>query len=285
MITRVLTPMVWRHQHRVLPRVPVSLLSFLPREWQVLRMHPEKIKLRARARALEIHCKLVHHTRDISGGIAELGVRAGEDHILVPLWARRHGIRKTFYGFDSFCGWPPGGDNDHEFYRDGQPTLVASIVAARRTIRPPKGWIPDVFFAENTLPSLEWVQRRLAQYGVAEQVTLIEGWFQDTLSRFQEPLSLVRNDADLYESTLVGLRYLWPRLSFGGVFMNVSFGDNPGPSKALREFFKDRPEPVRQELSDNFGPSRSLKEFFMDRSAVVWQESSSDLRLEVVKKL
>ena len=45
----------------------------------------------------------------------------------------------------------------------------------------------------------------------------MEGWFKDTLPLLPaKPLSLIRLDGDMYESTMDALRHLYPRLSPGG---------------------------------------------------------------------
>ena len=61
------------------------------------------------------------------------------------------------------------------------------------------------------LPEAEWVYRRIAQYGLTYRVRFVEGSFKDAMPGFEEPLSLIKNDSALHESTLTALTYLWPR--------------------------------------------------------------------------
>ena len=50
-----------------------------------------------------------------------------------------------------------------------------------------------------------------------DKIVFLEGWFKDTLPNINlEKLSLLRLDGDLYESTHLALRYLYPKLSSGG---------------------------------------------------------------------
>jgi macrocin-O-methyltransferase TylF-like protien len=66
--------------------------------------------------------------------------------------------------------------------------------------------------------SLEDVQRNFARFGMLDdQVRFVPGWFNETLPALEtERWSLIRLDADLYESTLVALEQLYPRLQPGG---------------------------------------------------------------------
>src|SRR5690606_34540790 len=50
-----------------------------------------------------------------------------------------------------------------------------------------------------------------------DQVKFIEGWFDETLPNAPiEKLSLLRLDGDLYESTIIALECLYPKLAIGG---------------------------------------------------------------------
>jgi hypothetical protein len=66
--------------------------------------------------------------------------------------------------------------------------------------------------------SLDEVQANFARYGLLdEQVRFLPGWFRDTLATAPiERLAVLRLDGDMYESTIVALRALYPRLSRGG---------------------------------------------------------------------
>jgi hypothetical protein len=50
-----------------------------------------------------------------------------------------------------------------------------------------------------------------------EQVVFLNGWFKDTLPNAPiDKLSVMRVDADMYQSTMESLTYLYPKLSRGG---------------------------------------------------------------------
>jgi hypothetical protein len=51
-------------------------------------------------------------------------------------------------------------------------------------------------------------------------------------------------DADLYESTLEGIKWFYPRLSRGAVLISHDYyGSADGAGKALHEYMADKPEP------------------------------------------
>ncbi len=66
--------------------------------------------------------------------------------------------------------------------------------------------------------SLEQVQENFRRYGLLDdQVAFVKGWFSDTLPGLDAgPFALLRLDGDLYESTIVALESLYPKLSVGG---------------------------------------------------------------------
>jgi O-methyltransferase len=66
--------------------------------------------------------------------------------------------------------------------------------------------------------SLEDVKANFARYGLLdEQVRFLPGWFRDTLPAAPiDRLAVLRLDGDLYESTMVALEALYPKVSAGG---------------------------------------------------------------------
>jgi O-methyltransferase len=66
--------------------------------------------------------------------------------------------------------------------------------------------------------SLEEVKSNFSRYGLLDnQITFLRGFFNETLPESRiDRLSVLRVDADLYESTLDVLNHLYPKLSVGG---------------------------------------------------------------------
>jgi len=50
-------------------------------------------------------------------------------------------------------------------------------------------------------------------------------------------------DADLYESTMAGLEWFYPRLSKGGILVSHDYDTSNGVNLAFEQFFADKPEP------------------------------------------
>lgn len=85
--------------------------------------------------------------------------------------------------------------------------------------------------------SLDAVKANFARYGLLDdRVRFLPGWFRDTLPTAPvERLSILRLDGDLYESTMVALRSLYPKLSPGGYVIIDDYAiDNC--RKAVEEF-------------------------------------------------
>ena len=73
-----------------------------------------------------------------------------------------------------------------------------------------------------------------------EQVTLRKGYFPDSLCAedMERSYALVSLDADLYQPTMAGLAYFYPRLSPGGYMILDDYNSPqfPGAGQAVREF-------------------------------------------------
>lgn len=68
--------------------------------------------------------------------------------------------------------------------------------------------------------TLNEVQSNVAKYGRPGCCTFIEGWFEDTMPKFRQPISAVYLDVDLASSTRTCLKYLYPLLEPGGVIFS-----------------------------------------------------------------
>ena len=72
-------------------------------------------------------------------------------------------------------------------------------------------------------------------------ITLVKGLFSETLPKYSGPhIALLHIDADLYDSYKDALRYLWPKVSIGGIaaFDEYQMCEEwPGARQAVDEFF------------------------------------------------
>lgn len=63
---------------------------------------------------------------------------------------------------------------------------------------------------------LEEVKANVAKYGKIDRCRFIQGWFDDTMPDFHEPIAAAYIDVDLASSTKTCLKYLFPLLQPGG---------------------------------------------------------------------
>jgi len=179
--------------------------------------------------------KAIAATRHLRGAIVECGTYRGES--LGPLgWLlREEGDPRHLIGFDSFQGFPSIADEDR-----AEGTYLGR---------------PDYF----TRTSQADVQAFVDALGLQDRVTLVGGFFEDTLPRTAVgPVSVLILDCDLYESYRTCLRELYALVEPGGwILFDEYFNKKyPGARKAVDEFFADKPEkPSRDEelfLTDFF---------------------------------
>ncbi len=84
----------------------------------------------------------------------------------------------------------------------------------------------------------------------------MKGNIEETIYKFAEEnpgvrFSLVHFDCDLYSPTKHSIEVLWPLLSRGGVMLFDEYGihDWPGETKAVDEYFADKPHVKIKTLS------------------------------------
>jgi O-methyltransferase/8-demethyl-8-(2,3-dimethoxy-alpha-L-rhamnosyl)tetracenomycin-C 4'-O-methyltransferase len=94
---------------------------------------------------------------------------------------------------------------------------------------------------EELAVSIEDVKNNFMAYDyLDDSVVFVKGWFSDTLPKLQVGrLALIRLDGDLYESTIVGLEHLYPKLSVGGYVIVDDYGALP-PCKAAVDFYREQ---------------------------------------------
>jgi O-methyltransferase len=157
-------------------------------------------------------------TLRVPGDIIECGCFLCGTTVLMArhLWQR--GCDKRIYACDTFRGFDPA-----EFAREQQQGTVSD----------------DGDFTEN---DLRYVRRKLQRLGVAEQITLVEGLFQETLAMLPGPFAFAFIDCDLHDSMLYAARTIWPRLSPGGccVFDDYTNEVYRGATQAVDTFLAEQ---------------------------------------------
>ena len=140
----------------------------------------------------------------IQGDFIETGVWRGGCCILMRGILAAEEIRdRKVYVADSFAGVPPPRPDVYPADRDLRLDLHTELA------------VP-----------LEVVKENFRRYGLLDdQVVFVKGLFSQTLPTLDVGnFALVRLDGDLYESTHVGLRCLYPKLSPGGFLIVDDYG-------------------------------------------------------------
>lgn len=157
-------------------------------------------------------------TLSIPGDVIECGCFLCGTTVLMARYLRERGCNKQIYACDTFRGFDPA-----EFARERQ-----------------QGDAPGAGdFTEN---DLRYVRRKIERLGVAEQITLVEGLFQETLESLPGPFAFAFIDCDLHDSMLYAARTIWPRLSPGGccVFDDYANEVFRGATKAIDTFIAEQ---------------------------------------------
>jgi O-methyltransferase len=191
----------------------------------------------------------------VPGDIAEIGCYQGRTSVLLRMIIDHYAPERELHVFDSFAGLPAPGPND-------------------------VGWAVEGL--HETGPDA--VRDTFARYGVAEPV-IHDGWFEQTLpSGLPSELCFAYLDGDLYDSVVVSLEQVYPRLAEGAVVIVDDYCDSvknpqafagfPGPKKACDEFFADKPE----NISVLVGPTDMAAGYFRKLPLRVLPEFASTIR-------
>jgi hypothetical protein len=136
---------------------------------------------------------LLDACQSVPGVFIEMGVYAGYTFRLIYRRARRYG--KRMIGVDSFVGHPPSNQPGEGEMWPGKYSVGGS--AAFRAEFP--------------------------------EALCVEGFIPEILSEIRAiQIAFAHIDLDLYESTIEALRFVWPRLSIGGILVGHDFDWNTG---------------------------------------------------------
>lgn len=155
---------------------------------------------------------------DVPGDLCETGIwRGGACIYMRALLHVRKNHDKRIWACDSFEGLPK--PKESEFPAD-------------------KG---SVLWSESALAvSVEQVKANFAKYGLLDdRTTFVKGFFSDTmpgLAQKIDRLAVLRLDGDMYESTIVVLEHLYPKLSAGGFVIVDDYGMLPECDRAVHDF-------------------------------------------------
>lgn len=157
---------------------------------------------------------------EIPGDLIETGVWRGGACIFMRGVLGAYGdTKRSVWVADSFRGLPR--PDPAAYPADGPETAWGQL------------WM-----APQLAVSLETVKDNFARYGLLDgQVRFLPGWFRETLpSAPIDRLALMRLDGDMYESTIIALRSLYPKLSPGGYVLVDDYNDIAACKQAVDDF-------------------------------------------------
>ncbi len=162
----------------------------------------------------------------VPGDVVELGCNEGKSAVLFQKIVDHFDPSRSLHLYDSFEGLPDLAAEDGDTpFRAGELKAGTERVVAN--------------FTSNGL-GLPFIHK---------------GWFQDTLpTQLPDQIAFAHLDGDLYDSILVSLSQVYPRLSKGAVVLIDDYVDPatfdgptegcPGVRRACDEFMADKPEKV-----------------------------------------
>jgi O-methyltransferase len=162
---------------------------------------------------------------NVEGDLVEVGCNEGQSSVLITKVIKSFDSSKKLHVYDSFEGLPSARTEDGNSYKKGDLATTQ-----------------DVLVNNFKLHSLELP-------------IIHNGWFDNTLpDGLPEKICFAHLDGDLYDSILVSLKYVYPRLSKGAVCLIDDYCDPsinpdgwnylPGVKKACDEFMADKPEQI-----------------------------------------
>jgi len=224
----------WRPR-RVSPRVD-RLNQILERLglWVRLMLPPAEDMTNVEQRMNLYHLLAQVLAYEVPGDIVELGCHNGKSSVLIRRILDDHASDRAFHVFDSFEGLPERHEKDAtDDYVGGQ--LATSEAKLRRNFEQRGLTVP----------------------------TIHKGWFDATLPQgLPDDIAFAYLDGDFYESILVSLEHVYPRLTRGAVCLIDDYCDPdiypdgwnklPGVKAACDEFLADKPESMTYLYSGHY---------------------------------
>jgi hypothetical protein len=167
---------------------------------------------------------LCNQYKHLNGDYVECGVWRGGMSAAV---SEILGPEKTVHLFDSFQGLPPAKDIDGK-----------SALQWQKDTESP-GYFDNCTAEESAVHEA----MRLANHTM---YNVYKGWFEDTLKTFPGiPVSILRLDGDWYDSILICLKYLFPKVIEGGIIILDDYYTWDGCTKAVHDYLSETKSPSR----------------------------------------
>ena len=167
--------------------------------------------------------------KKIQGDVVECGVFKGGSLGIICSYVQKNKLNSKIYGFDTF----------------EQGFLDNTISEKDFTVKGKKVDPEDFKAQKNFYPSKQEVEKNLEKFNLIEkyQPILIKGNILETLKKEEnlpKKISLLRLDTDLYNTTKLQLKILYPRLEKGGILHIDDYGLCQGVRSAVDEYFYNK---------------------------------------------
>jgi SAM-dependent methyltransferase len=189
------------------------------------------------------HYELYQIASEVAGTIVEFWIFKGPSFSRFAMFRSlfEHEETRSILGFDIFGKFP------ETQFEDDKPALKKFIESAG-----------DQSISEDQLIEVLRAKR------CDQNVELVAGDICKTLPEYlkNKPhtrFSLIHLDVDIYEPSACVIENAFPLLAVGGVLVLDDYGIFPGATKAVDDYFKDRPEKIRK-FSFSNAPCYVIKE-------------------------
>ena len=144
---------------------------------------------------------LMLKTNEIHGDVIELGTYKGGTTVIMARFLNRLNSKKKIYTYDTFAGFPYSESGTSSTVKLSTGEIVNKM---------------DLFKDVN----LQHVLKKFKKFEIEDRIKTFQGSFEKTLPELvNEKFSLGLVDCDIYESALVCLKYIWPRMTKGGIMV------------------------------------------------------------------
>lgn len=136
-------------------------------------------------------------------------------------------VKRKCYLFDSFEGLPDVKENDGESARIWQETNIGVGLDNCRA---------EILFAEKAM-----------ELANSKSHNIIKGWFDITIPKTEisEKIAILRLDGDWYDSTMICLENLYPKVAENGLIIIDDYYAWDGCSRAVHDYLSNNNCPLR----------------------------------------
>ena len=190
--------------------------------------------------------RAVHHIvgMNLPGSFVECGVWRGGSAMIAMLTLKQLGhANRPFYLLDTFDGMTEPGERDVDHHGQSAQVLMQASAAERTQ---------SIYWA---YAGIDEVRANLQKVDYPSHLLhIVKGDVRETLPGVEPgAIALLRLDTDFYDSTLMELRYLYPKLVDDGILLIDDYGHWQGAGLAVDEYFdtlaaRGEPRPLLQRV-------------------------------------